>query len=55
MWMSAQWSVGNNLPDLTEEQCREAVEYLDEGNGDCVMAQIGRALIAAGWAPEEEA
>ena len=45
----------DNLPDLTEEQCREAVEYLDEGNGDCVMAQIGRALIAAGWAPEEEA
>ena len=44
-----------NLPDLTEQQCREAVEYLDEGNGDCVMAQIGRALIAAGWAPEEEA
>ena len=45
----------DNLTDLTEEQCREAVEYLDEGNGDCVMAQIGRALIAAGWAPEEEA
>ena len=43
-----------NLPDLTEQQCRGAV-LAAEGYPDSDMPwpQIGRALIAAGWTPEE--
>ena len=45
-----------DLPDLTEEQCCDAVRIAGEGPDSPVMwAQVGRALIAAGWTPEEEA
>ena len=46
----------DNLPDLTEEQCREAMRVVRYGDeNDSVLAQIGRALIAAGWTSEGEA
>lgn len=46
----------DNLPDLTESQCWDAVRIAGEGPDSPVMwAQVGRALIAAGWTPEEEA
>jgi len=39
-----------DLPDLTEEQCCDAVRIAGEGPDSPVMwAQVGRALIAAGW------
>ena len=45
-----------DLPDLTEEQCCDAVRIAGEGPDSPVMwAQVGRALIAAGWTLEEEA
>lgn len=45
-----------NLPDLTEQDCWYAVKFLDEfPESDCMVAQIGRALKAAGWTPEGEA
>ena len=45
-----------DLPDLTEEQCRKAMRVVRYGDENVsVLAQIGRALIAAGWTPEEEA
>ena len=45
-----------DLPDLTEEQCCDAVRIAGEGPDSPVMwAQVGRALIAAGWTPGEEA
>lgn len=47
-----------DLPDLTEEQCdylaKLAAGYSDDDN-DSVLVLVGRALIAAGWSPEEEA
>ena len=46
----------DDLPDLTESQCRDAVRIAGEGPDSPVMwAQIGRALKAAGWTPVEEA
>ena len=46
----------DDLPDLTEEQCCDAVRIAGEGPDSPVMwAQVGRALIAAGWTPREEA
>ena len=46
----------DDLPDLTEEQCRDAVRIAGEGPDSPVMwAQVGRALKAAGWTPKEEA
>ena len=40
----------DDLPDLTEEQCCDAVRIAGEGPDSPVMwAQVGRALIAAGW------
>jgi hypothetical protein len=48
----------DDLPDLTEEQCVEAVKYaqtcgvLVDGG---VLGHVGRALKAAGWTPKEEA
>ena len=46
----------DDLPDLTEQQCRDAVRIAGEGPDSPVMwAQVGRALIAAGWTPEGEA
>jgi len=46
----------DDLPDLTEEQCRKAMRVVRYGDENVsVLAQIGRALIAAGWSPEEEA
>lgn len=46
----------DDLPDLTESQCRDAVRIAGEGPDSPVMwAQVGRALIAAGWTPGEEA
>jgi len=45
-----------DLPDLTEEQCRDAVLAADGyPDSDRPWPQIGRALIAAGWTPEGEA
>ena len=48
----------DDLPDLTEEQCdylaKLAAGYSDDDN-DSVLVLVGRALIAAGWSPEEEA
>ena len=45
-----------DLPDLTEEQCCDAVRIAGEGPDSPVMwAQVGRALIAAGWTQGEEA
>ena len=45
-----------DLPDLTEEQCCDAVRIAGEGPDSPVMwAQVGRALIAAGWTLGEEA
>jgi len=48
----------DDLPDLTEEQCdylaKLAAGYSDDDN-DSVLVLVGRALIAAGWTPEEEA
>lgn len=44
----------DDLPDLTESQCRDAVRIAGEGPDSPVMwAQVGRALIAAGWTPGE--
>jgi len=47
-----------DLPDLTEEQCdylaKLAAGYPCDVN-DSVLVLVGRALIAAGWTPEEEA
>ena len=45
-----------DLPDLTEEQCRDAY-YATMAQPDTpyLNGVIGRALIAAGWTPEEEA
>ena len=48
----------DDLPDLTEGQCdylaKLAAGYSDDDN-DSVLVLVGRALIAAGWSPEEEA
>lgn len=45
-----------DLPDLTEEDCGYAVGVAKLDPGDpSYAAQIGRALIAAGYTPEEEA
>jgi len=57
--LPAPWkSPLDDLPDLTEEQCvyltRLAAGYPDDDN-DSVLVLVGRALIAAGWTPEEEA
>ena len=42
----------DDLPDLTEEQCRKAMRVVRYGDENVsVLAQIGRALIAAGWTP----
>ena len=45
-----------DLPDLTEEQCRDAY-YATMAQPDTpyLNGVIGRALIAAGYTPEEEA
>ena len=41
-----------DLPDLTEEQCWKAMRVMRYGDENVsVLAQIGRALIAAGWTP----
>ena len=46
----------DDLPDLTEGLCVEAYYFArDHPDADTYKAQIGRALIAAGWTPEEEA
>ena len=46
----------DDLPDLTEEQCCDAVWIANKKPNSPVMwAQVGRALIAAGWTPGEEA
>ena len=46
----------DDLPDLTEEQCRDAY-YATMAQPDTpyLNGVIGRALIAAGYTPEEEA
>ena len=48
----------DDLPDLTEEQCdylaKLAAGYPCDVN-DSVLVLVGRALIAAGYTPEEEA
>ena len=43
-----------DLPDLTEEQCKNALWAYSYHPGT-VMGQIGRALIAAGYTPGEDA
>ena len=46
----------DDLPDLTEEQCRDAYgATLADPDMPYLKGVIGRALIAAGWTPEEEA
>ena len=44
----------DDLPDLTEEQCKNALWAYSYHPGT-VMGQIGRALIAAGYTPGEDA
>ena len=44
-----------NLPDLTEQQCRDAYDAGIDPDRYDPWAQIGRALKAAGWTPVEEA
>ena len=44
-----------NLPDLTEQQCRDAYDAGIDPYCYDPWAQIGRALKAAGWTPVEEA
>ena len=45
-----------DLPDLTEEQCRDAYDVtMADPDMPYLKGVLGRALIAAGWTPEEEA
>ena len=45
-----------DLPDLTEEQCRDAYDAtMADPDMPYLKGVIGRALIAVGWTPEEEA
>ena len=45
----------DDLPDLTEEQCRDAYDAtMADPDMPYLKGVIGRALIAAGWDPEEE-
>ena len=46
----------DDLPDLTEEQCRDAYDAtMADPDMPYLKGVLGRALIAAGWTPEEEA
>ena len=46
----------DDLPDLTEEQCRDAYDAtMADPDMPYLKGVIGRALIAAGWTPEGEA
>ena len=45
-----------DLPDLTESQCRDAYDAtMADPDMPYLKGVIGRALIAVGWTPEEEA
>ena len=44
-----------DIPDLTEQQCRDAYDAGIDPYCYDPWAQIGRALKAAGWTPVEEA
>ena len=44
----------DDLPDLTENDCRNAVEQLVRvPTSRTMVSQIGRALIAIGWTPDD--
>ena len=46
----------DDLPDLTEGQCRDAYDAtMADPDMPYLKGVIGRALIAAGWTPEEDA